>query len=157
MTSIHGVARKRRAAAIHAHNVPVETVAHPKAARRKNGTSFEGIAPRKSLKDMSVKERFSTLHDRFDAGSTKGVDVRFQFNIDGAGGGKWYCVIKGGKLTVKEGTGPNPTATLWAPADIYLKIANGKMNKMWALVQGKLKVSGDKDELKKWDTYFTEK
>lgn len=112
-------------------------------------------APRTALKDMSVKERFSTLNDRFLPSKAKGVNVRFQFDISGSGGGQWYVEIKGGKLTVKTGTGPNPTATLHASAENYMKIANGKMNKMWALVTGKLKVEGDKDALKQWDNYFS--
>lgn len=131
-----------------------------RARRRLNAstaTAFMKPTPRKAVKDMSVRERFSTLQDRFDASAAKGVDVAFQFNLSGDGGGKWYCTIKGGKLTVKEGTGPNPTATLSASASDYLKIANGEMNKMWAFVRGKLKVSGDKEALKKWDTYFKEK
>lgn len=112
-------------------------------------------APRKALKDMTARERFSTLQDRFNASAAKGVDVRFQFVLSGSGGGSWYVQIKDGKLTVKEGTGPNPTATMRASAEDYLKIANGQMNKMFAFIRGKLKVDGDKDELKKFDSYFT--
>ncbi len=123
---------------------------------RSHSTSFVPVAPRKAVKDMTVQERFATLQKRFVPSRTKGVNVKFQFDISGSGGGKWYCTIKDQKLTVKEGTGPNPTATLKASAEDYLKIANGEMNKMLAFIRGKLKVSGDKDELKKWDTYFKE-
>lgn len=105
---------------------------------------------------MSVKERFDTLEERFIASKAKGVNVRFQFELSGSGGGDWYVEIKDGKVSVKKGKGPNPTATLKASAEDYLKIANGEMNKMWAFVRGKLKVDGDKDELKKFDTYFRE-
>jgi putative sterol carrier protein len=103
---------------------------------------------------MSVRERFSTLQQRFLPDKAKGVDVRFQFLLSGKGGGEWYVEIKNGKVTVKEGKGPNPTATLRASAADYLKIANGEMNKMWAFVRGRLKVDGDKDALGKFDEYF---
>lgn len=130
------------------------SVAH---ARRGNATIETRFmpAPRKSTKDMSVRERFSTLESRFLPSKAKGVNVRFQFKITGKGGGSWYVEIKDGKCSVKEGTGPNPTATMGADAEDYLKIANGEMNKMWAFLRGKLKVSGDKDELKKFDEYFS--
>lgn len=105
---------------------------------------------------MSVRERFASLEERFIASKAKGVDVRFQFNLSGKGGGDWYVEIKDGKITVKEGSGSNPTATLKASAEDYLKIANGEMNKTFAYLRGKLKIDGDKDELKKWDSYFRE-
>jgi putative sterol carrier protein len=103
---------------------------------------------------MSVQERFNTLEARFLPDKAKGVNVRFQFNLSGSGGGQWYAEIKSGKITVKKGTGPNPTATLSASASDYKKIADGEMNKMWAFMRGKLKVEGDREALKKWDTYF---
>lgn len=113
------------------------------------------MAPaRKATKDMNASERFATMQERFDPAKAKGVDVRFQFDLSGSGGGKWYVEIKGGKLTVKSGTGPNPTATMKASAEDYVKIANGEMNKMMAFLRGKLKVDGDKDALKKFDSYF---
>lgn len=128
----------------------LELASGPRAAE---GTRFTA-APRKAVKDMTAKERFDSLQSRFDANAAKGVDVRFQFELSGSGGGSWYVEIKNGKLTVKSGTGPNPTATLRASAEDYVKIANGEMNKMLAFVRGKLKVDGDKDALKKFDSYF---
>lgn len=118
-------------------------------------TAFFGAGPRKALKEMTAKERFATMQDRFNPAAAKDADVRFQFELSGAGGGTWWVEIKKGKLTVKNGTGPNPTATLKASAEDYVKIANGEMNKMMAFLRGKLKVEGDKDELKKFDSYFT--
>jgi putative sterol carrier protein len=103
---------------------------------------------------MSVQERFATLTKRFLPEKAKGVDARFQFDLSGSGGGKWYVEIKGGKITVKEGSGPNPTVTLKASAEDYLKIANGEMSKTWAFIRGKVKVDGDRDVLGKFDQYF---
>jgi putative sterol carrier protein len=112
-------------------------------------------APRRSVKEMSVRERFATLEERFLPAKAKGINVRFQFKLSGKGGGDWYVEIKNGKVSVKQGSGPNPTATLRASADDYLKIANGEMNKMWAFVRGKLKVEGDKDAIGKFNDYFS--
>lgn len=101
-----------------------------------------------------MQERFATLIKRFKPEAAKGVDARFHFKLSGKGGGEWYCEIKGGKLTVKQGDGPNKTASLRASAEDYKKIAEGDMNKTWAFLRGKLKVEGDKDALSKWDSYF---
>lgn len=130
------------------------------AARRKraanSATAFAAATEVLPKSSMSVRERFASLEERFIPSKAAGVDVRFQFNLSGKGGGDWYVEIKGGKITVKEGSGPNPTATLKASAEDYLKIANGEMNKTFAYLRGKLKIDGDKDALKKWDTYFRE-
>ncbi len=105
-------------------------------------------------KRMSARERFATLQQRFRPEAARGVNVSFQFNLTGPGGGKWFVTIRNGKLTVKEGTGPNPTATLTASAEDYVKMAEGEMNKMVAFVRGRLKVEGDRKALEQWDTYF---
>ncbi|MBC7461135.1 MAG: SCP2 sterol-binding domain-containing protein, partial [Thermoleophilia bacterium] len=60
------------------------------------------------------------------------------------------------KITVKKGGGANPTVTLKATDEDYKKIANGDMNKTIAFLRGKLKIDGDKDAMKKFDTYFKE-
>ena len=119
---------------------------------RRTRTTFAG-APRKAG-SPSIKERFATLEQRFKPDAAKGVNVKLQFKLSGDGGGEWYVVIKDGKCTVKEGTGPDPDATLSAKASDYKKIADGEMNKMVAFLRGKLKVEGDKDKLKPFDTWF---
>ena len=102
----------------------------------------------------SIRERFDTLEQRFKPDAAKGVNVKLQFKLSGDDGGEWYVEIKDGKCKVKKGTGPNPDATLIASAKDYKKIADGEMNKMVAFLRGKLKVEGDKDKLKPFDTWF---
>lgn len=154
MTTIAPTTRTRTAQAVAAADL---APAAPARSRRKRGAASTDTVflagPRKSG-TMSVRERFSTLQKRFKPEAAKGVNVRFQFKLSGAGGGDWYVEIKDGKLTSKEGTGPNPTATLKASAADYKKIADGEMNKTLAFLRGKLKVDGDKDALGKWDSYF---
>lgn len=156
MTSVSPLTstRRPRRAAVASQPQPQAAQAAAAGTARTVPTAFFGAGPRKAVKEMDARERFSTLQDRFDANATKNVDVRFQFELSGKGGGTWYVEIKKGKLTVKEGTGPNPTATLKASAEDYIKIANGEMNKMMAFLRGKLKVDGDKDAIKKFDSYF---
>jgi putative sterol carrier protein len=121
-------------------------------ATRSAATSFAG-APRKSG-GMSVRERFSTLEKRFKPEAAKGVDVKLQFKLSGSDGGEWYIVIKNGKITVKEGTGPDADATVIASAKDYKKMAEGDMNKTIAFLRGKLKIEGDRKYLDAWETWF---
>jgi putative sterol carrier protein len=149
MTSIAPIHRTRRAHAASAAHGAAAAAAGSPASR--TSTAWLGGARKSSL---SVKERFATLEQRFKPDAAKGVNVRLQFKLSGEGGGEWYVEIKDGKCKVKEGTGPNPDATLMASASDYKKIADGEMNKMVAFLRGKLKVEGDKEKLKPFDTYF---
>lgn len=150
MTTIAPITRTRRAQ--HAAHAAASTVATSGSPASRTSTAWLG-GPR-AAGSMSVKERFATLEKRFKPEAAKGVNVRLQFELSGEGGGTWYVEIKDGKCKVKEGTGPNPDATLKASASDYKKIADGEMNKMVAFLRGKLKVEGDKDKLKPFDTYF---
>ena len=153
MTSIAPTTHTSRARALATVLAAADQAAEAGAATARNtATTFAG-APRKAG-SPSIKERFATLEKRFKPEAAKGVDVRLQFDLSGEGGGKWYVEVKDGKCKVKEGTGPNPDATLKASASDYKKIADGEMNKMVAFLRGKLKVEGDKDKLKPFDTWF---
>lgn len=150
MTVIAPITRTRRPRA--AATSAAARAATAQGANARTSTIFVG-APR-AAGTPSIKERFATMEKRFKPEAAKGVDVRLQFKLSGDGGGEWYVEIKDGKCKVKTGTGPNPTATLIASASDYKKIADGEMNKMVAFLRGKLKVEGDKDALKPFDTYF---
>lgn len=99
-------------------------------------------APRKKRIE-SIKQGFDTMESRFKPSEAKGLKARIQFIFTGAGGGEWFVVIENGKCTVKTGKGENPDTTLSASASDYLKIQNGEMNKVMAMLQGKFRVSGD--------------
>ncbi len=151
MTVIAPITRTRRTRSA-APSSAANAAAQGAGANARTSTVFLG-APR-AAGTPSIKERFDTMEKRFKPEAAKGVNVRFQFKLSGEGGGEWYVEIKDGKCKVKTGTGPNPTATLMASASDYKKIADGEMNKMVAFLRGKLKIEGDKDALKPFDTYF---
>ncbi len=150
MTTIAPTDRARSISAA----VAIVEAAHAAGASpaRRTDTAFLGGARKAGT--PSIRERFATLEKRFKPDAAKGVDVRLQFKLSGDGGGEWYVEIKDGKCKVKEGTGPKPDATLIASASDYKKIADGEMNKMVAFLRGKLKVEGDKEKLKPFDTWF---
>lgn len=83
------------------------------------------------------------MEARFKPDAAKGLHIRMQFVLTGAGGGRWFVEIRNGRCTVTTGDGPHPDAVLEASATDYLKILNGEMNKVVALLRGKLRVRGD--------------
>jgi putative sterol carrier protein len=91
----------------------------------------------------SVKEYFETIDSRFQAKEAKGVNAVFQFELSGPGGGTYAVVVEETKVSVKNGPHEAPTVTLKMDADDYVKMSNGKINGHWAVMSGKLKVSGN--------------
>lgn len=132
------------ALAHHAHHVAVHPVRQTRAT---SPAEFQRAAqqntmflPRKGTD--SIKQGFATMESRFQPSEAGDLNVRMQFRLTGKGGGSWYVVIKNGKCKVNKGEDSNPDTILKASAADYLKISNGEMNKVWALVRGKLKVEG---------------
>ena len=90
-----------------------------------------------------VKAIFEKMPSTFNADAAQGVDVVFQFNISGEGGGDWYAEVKGGACKVEAGVHPNPTSTLKMDAADFVDMINGKLPAMQAFTSGKLKIGGD--------------
>ncbi len=91
----------------------------------------------------SVPEYFATLDQRFVQTASEGVEAVFQFEISGDGGGTWHVVVKDGAMSVGEGTHAKPSAVVTAKAADYVKIANGKMNGLRAVMTRKMKITGN--------------
>jgi len=91
----------------------------------------------------SVQEYFDTLGDRFVAEASEGVSAVYQFDIKGSGGGTWHVIVKDGSLAVSAGAHASPTAVVTAKAADYVKIANGDMNGLRAVMTRKMKIAGN--------------
>ena len=91
----------------------------------------------------SVAAIFDKMPDTFKTEAAAGVDVIFQFNISGEGGGDWHCMIKDSICTIESGAHKNPACTLkMADAD-FLAMMQGTLPAMQAYTSGKLKIEGD--------------
>ena len=91
----------------------------------------------------SVASIFDNMSKTFKADAAAGVDVVFQFNISGPGGGDWHSIIKDKTCTIETGVHPKPVCTLkMADAD-FLAMMEGTLPAMQAYTSGKLKIEGD--------------
>jgi putative sterol carrier protein len=91
----------------------------------------------------SVKEYFDTVNARFVEKEAKGVNAVFQFELSGPQGGTFAVAVEETKVSVSTTPHPAPTVVLKMDADEYVKMANGKINGHWAVMTGKLKVTGN--------------
>ncbi len=91
----------------------------------------------------NVKEVFTNMSEIFNSGAAQGLDVAFQFDITGEGGGSWNVGVKDGACQIREGSHEAPTVTLTMSCETWLAIVNRELNAMQAFMGGQLKVSGD--------------
>ena len=92
---------------------------------------------------LTVAGVFENIPGAFQADKAAGVDVVFQFDISGPGGGSWAITVKDGNCEVTEGSQDSPTTTIKMGDDDFVKMMSGELNAMSAFTSGKLKVEGD--------------
>ncbi|MBC8443734.1 MAG: SDR family NAD(P)-dependent oxidoreductase [Deltaproteobacteria bacterium] len=91
----------------------------------------------------AVQAIFENMANNFNADAAAGVDVIFQYDISGEGGGDWHCVVKDGTCRIESGQHDSPTTTLKMGAGDFLDLMSGKLPAMQAYTSGKLKIGGD--------------
>ena len=108
-----------------------------------------------SFKIDSVQNYFDTLDKRFVADASGGVDATYQFTMKGDGGGTWHVVVKDGGMTVNEGPCDSPDSTIECKkASDWVKIVNGDMSGMRAVMMRKMKVGGNVTLARKMQQMF---
>jgi NAD(P)-dependent dehydrogenase (short-subunit alcohol dehydrogenase family)/acyl dehydratase/putative sterol carrier protein len=91
----------------------------------------------------TVSGVFGRMPEFFQADAAGGVDVVFQFNISGDGGGDWYVTVKDSTCTVEVGVHSKPATTLKMADTDFLALVAGQLPAMQAFTSGKLKIEGD--------------
>jgi NAD(P)-dependent dehydrogenase (short-subunit alcohol dehydrogenase family)/uncharacterized OB-fold protein len=93
--------------------------------------------------ESSVRGIFDKMGQSFNPDAAAGVEVVFQFNISGKGGGDWNCVVKDGTCTIDSGIHEKPVCTLKMEDGDFLAMMGGTLPAMQAFTSGKLKIEGD--------------
>ena len=86
---------------------------------------------------------FKKMPDGFKTNAAAGVDVVFQFNINGPKGGDWIVAVKDSQSSISPGKAKNPNCTLTISDDNFVKLFTGVMTPMQAFSSGKLSLDGD--------------
>ncbi|MGC8907443.1 MAG: SDR family NAD(P)-dependent oxidoreductase [Desulfomonilaceae bacterium] len=92
---------------------------------------------------LTVQQVFEKMPQLFQKDKAAGVNVVFQYDITGPGGGKWFAQIADGECLVQPGSHEAPTTTIVMADEDFLKLVAGSLNAMQAYTSGKLKIQGD--------------
>ncbi|MCE5314075.1 MAG: GNAT family N-acetyltransferase [Armatimonadota bacterium] len=90
----------------------------------------------------------------FNKDAAGDMQVVVQFVVTDEEPGRYFIEIKNGDCIAYAGEHPSPSITVTTPADVWFKIAHGKLNGAMAFMTGKYKVSGDMSLLMKFDKLF---
>lgn len=99
----------------------------------------------KTVKELFMKADVSKMKEH----------LAFQFNITGEGGGVFYAEIKEGKLYVEPYEYNDRDAIFTCSAETLLKLAEGKLDPVFAFTTGNLKLEGHIEKALKLQELFT--
>ena len=91
----------------------------------------------------TVKDLFDNMPSTFQKEAAVGMNVVYQFDITGEGGGKYHAAITDGELSVIEGQHDDPSITITMKTQDYIDLSTGKLNGQMAFMTGKIKIKGD--------------
>ena len=95
---------------------------------------------------MTYAEFFSSIKNKFMGADVSDIreHLAYQFNIeDEEAGGIFYVEVKDGELFVEPYEYYDRDAMFISDPDTFMKIAEGKMDPVWAFTTQKLKVEGN--------------
>lgn len=92
---------------------------------------------------QNLDEVLASYPSRFRADKAGDTQATVLMRFTGEGARDVTLVVDNGTLDIREGEAPaDPTLTLSADAGDWLKVENGELNPMMAMMQQKLKLKG---------------
>lgn len=88
----------------------------------------------------AIAEAFGKIESKFNASAAAGLDVVFQFNVDGE---THHLSVADGECKLAVGEHDEPTVTLIMDQATLDEIISGELNGMQAFMAGRLRTEGD--------------
>ncbi len=105
-------------------------------------------------KVSSVNEVIASMDARFHPEACKGIQASYQWMISGNGGHDFSVQISNGTFRVVDGVLPDPSVTFKTDIQTYLRLVNGDIKAMTAILTRKLNVRGNIYLASKMDNIF---
>lgn len=108
------------------------------------------------MNSMSLNRRFEGMAKlSFRPLRARGWKAVIQYFIEGPGGGNHYLVIRDQTCTHYEGVVDEPTLTITANVEDWRAIAEGRLDGQEAYFSGKMRVSGNMNDLFRMQSVFS--
>jgi putative sterol carrier protein len=94
---------------------------------------------------MTAKEFIFSLPGKVRKEAVEGLDTVFHFKLEGE---QYTLDLENGELTASEGLEGEPKCVVEASPDDFMKLVNGDLNPLMAIMSGKVKISNQGEMLK---------
>jgi len=97
---------------------------------------------------------FDGMRESFHAEKAIGVHARYQFELSGPAGGRWWIEVTDGTFKMGRGKISNPNVTFVSSVKDWVALSNGHLPGIWATLTGRLTIRGDQRLARKLDEIF---
>jgi putative sterol carrier protein len=102
----------------------------------------------------SARDLLEMMPLGLDAKAAAGLEITYQFRVTNGEDFTAHLTIQDGEAVFHEGPANEPHVTITTPAEVWLAIAQGRLDGAQAFMSGKYKVEGDVGLLMKLNTLF---
>ncbi len=97
---------------------------------------------------------FDSMHAAFRADRAAGVHARYEFDLSGPQGGRWWIEVRDAKARFGRGQIASADVTFIASDKDWVALSNGRLSGAWATITGRLKIRGSHALARKLDEMF---
>jgi len=97
---------------------------------------------------MNSRDFIYKLPSKISPEAIEGHETTFHFDLEGETGGKYTVAVANGKATVMDGLVGDATCVIRASDENFMKLINGDLNPMMAVLTGKVKISNQGEMLR---------
>ncbi|MEP7070893.1 MAG: SCP2 sterol-binding domain-containing protein [Verrucomicrobiota bacterium] len=112
------------------------------------------LLPAAEVENRIPQDVFDGMRDSFRPERARGVHLRFQFDLSGPQGGKWWIEVENGVARQGRGAIAHPDVTFIASDRDWVALSNHRLSGVWATVTGRLKIHGSQLSARKLDEMF---
>ncbi len=117
------------------------------------GVGFLAAKSNESL-NATPQDVFDGMRHSFRAEKARGFHARYQWELSGPSGGRWWIEVSDGKFKMGRGKVANPNVTFIASDKTWVAMSNGKLRGTSAVLTGRLRVRGNHGIARKLDEIF---
>jgi putative sterol carrier protein len=97
---------------------------------------------------------FDGMRESFCAEKAIGIHARYQFELSGPAGGRWWIEVSDGTFKMGRGKVSNPNVTFITSDKDWVALSNGHLPGVWATLTGRLTIRGNQRLARKLDEIF---
>jgi putative sterol carrier protein len=97
---------------------------------------------------MTSRDFIYKLPSKISSQAIEGHETVFHFDLVGENGGKYTVKISDGKVNVSDGLSGEPACVVKASDEDFMKLINGDLNPMMAVLTGKVKITNQGEMLR---------